>query len=655
LSYALKELFAELERCDGIPTIADLHRSLSEATLDLADILPHAACHRDGYVRTLIAKTDRFESLVMCWMPGQKSPIHDHGGAACGVRVIQGSVTETLYTLGADGFADAFRRRVFHAGDVLSADNDALHSLGNLVVARRRNRPVALVTLHVYAPELKNSRKFAERPANEPRSPRRPGPRPTIVVVGGGAAGALTAIHLAPAGSSARVVLVERATRVARGIAFGTPSLAHLLNVPAARMSAFDDDPDHFFRWARARLGPELPADSFLPRQFYGDYLAELLDDRCSRTRRYPIERVKATATDVVTDTERPCVRLADGTSIAADFVVLALGHSPPRDPSVREGSAFYQSRRYTRSPWTDGALAAIAPDADVLLLGMGLTMFDVAMDLRWRGHFGRIHALSRHGLMPRRHASEPLRDSGGPPPEYWLSVAPRARVLLRALRSACELADADWRVVVDSLRGLTPRLWAAATERERRRFLSHLRTYWDVHRHRAPSEVEDEIMRFVNEGYLLTHAGRLRAWSEDPGGVTAVLERGEIRASHVVNCTGPESDVRSSSDPLVRALLDRGLIVRDALGLGVVTTEDGALVHAGGAASTRLFTIGTWRRAALWESVAVPELRAQASGLAQLLAREARRVRPSATKAVTPASVHGLSVAPATVLETGA
>ena len=101
--------------------------------------------------------------------------------------------------------------------------------------------------------------------------------RATIAIVGGGVAGTLTAMQLLRASASVRVVLINQDATIGRGVAYSTSSRSHLLNVPAARMSAFPDDPDHFLRWARMRLGPATPNDAFLPRQLYGEYVAELL------------------------------------------------------------------------------------------------------------------------------------------------------------------------------------------------------------------------------------------------------------------------------------------------------------------------------------------------------------------------------------------
>jgi uncharacterized NAD(P)/FAD-binding protein YdhS len=382
-------------------------------------------------------------------------------------------------------------------------------------------------------------------------------------------------------------------------------------------MSAFARDPDHFLRWARARIGAEATPEAFLPRRYYGEYLADLLDGGGVGGRRARIDRVRGSVVDLV-EGDGTRLELSDGTSIRADRVVLALGNPRPRDPPVEEGAAFYDSPRYTASPWTDGALDAIALDADVLLVGTGLTMYDVALSLRRRGHKGTIHALSRHGLLPRSHGGRPLEAPRGPSAEHWLSLPPTARSLLRAMRIVCKGMGGEWRGVVDSLRGLTPLLWSRMNERERTRFMTRVRPYWDVHRHRAPAQVDTEIRILLEQGHLRVHAGRLRAWREDPTGVTGTFDRQELHVAHVVNCTGADGDIQRSIDPLVRSLISRGLVVRDPLGLGVETTDEGALFDAMGRPSSCLYTLGTWRRAARWESTAIPEIRLQAERLAE-------------------------------------
>src|SRR5687767_867621 len=99
--------------------------------------------------------------------------------------------------------------------------------------------------------------------------------RVDVAIVGAGASGALVATHLKRAGlPGLRVALIEAGARAARGLAYGTPYGAHLLNVPADRMSAVPDDEGHFVRWLQTRI-PEASSETFAPRILYGDYLAE--------------------------------------------------------------------------------------------------------------------------------------------------------------------------------------------------------------------------------------------------------------------------------------------------------------------------------------------------------------------------------------------
>ena len=99
----------------------------------------------------------------------------------------------------------------------------------------------------------------------------------TVVIVGAGFSGAATAIQLLRlAKAGLRVVLINESGRMARGLAYGTHSNAHVLNVPAGNMSALAGDPDDFLRYCRWS-DPQVDAHSFVSRRLYGAYLEALL------------------------------------------------------------------------------------------------------------------------------------------------------------------------------------------------------------------------------------------------------------------------------------------------------------------------------------------------------------------------------------------
>jgi uncharacterized NAD(P)/FAD-binding protein YdhS len=311
---------------------------------------------------------------------------------------------------------------------------------------------------------------------------------------------------------------------------------------------------------------------------------------------------------------------------LTADRVVLAIGNFPPATPAV--DGLDPTDPRYAADPWAESALH-MDPDEPVLLVGTGLTMLDIALALRERGHRARIHAVSRHGLLPQPHRSAAVA-----PPHYPRPVGlddwPRSAVgLLRGLRAEVARATddgVDWREVHTSLRADTPALWRSLEMAERERFLRHLRPYWETHRHRSSPQTAAAIDELVTSGSLLVTAGRLaRVDGSGKRIAVRVLPRGgtepiTLDVGRMVNCTGPDTDLTRVAEPLVQQLLGSGLVTPDALGLGLQTTERGELIAADGMADGRLFLVGPLRKGLLWENTAVPELRVEAARMASHL-----------------------------------
>src|SRR4051794_27347461 len=110
---------------------------------------------------------------------------------------------------------------------------------------------------------------------------------PAIAIIGAGFSGTLLALHLLRrCPGSVRIHLIERSPRFGRGLAYSTGNLNHLLNVPAARMSAFHDRPDDFLDWLRSgdtpAAGPVTP-NCFVARKVFGDYIRHHLKEEFRR------------------------------------------------------------------------------------------------------------------------------------------------------------------------------------------------------------------------------------------------------------------------------------------------------------------------------------------------------------------------------------
>jgi uncharacterized NAD(P)/FAD-binding protein YdhS len=126
-----------------------------------------------------------------------------------------------------------------------------------------------------------------------------------------------------------------------------------------------------------------------------------------------------------------------------------------------------------------------------------------------------------------------------------------------------------------------------------------------------------------IDNGRLISLAGRLAECRTAPDGIHVGITLRGTRESRtltvgcVVNCTGPDGDVRRLDEPLIRSLLEAGILRGDALSLGIETDDRYRLLSSDGAASPVLFYVGPLLKAQLWESTAVPELREHAARVA--------------------------------------
>ena len=427
-----------------------------------------------------------------------------------------------------------------------------------------------------------------------------------VVIAGAGFCGLALAAQLLEHGEA--VVLVGCAANFGRGTAYGDAWLEHLLNVPADRMGLRADAPAAFADW----LG--LQGDErrrFRPRLEFGDYLAHELDNL--RTRHGARLRcIEAGITAITRGADaRWRIALDSGETLESDRLVLALGAATNTAATTNDDTII-------RQPWARGALSNIATDAPVLILGTGLTMIDMVLALQAQGHRGAITAISRRGRLPLLHPEPPLPPL---PPSSALLAALEAgdlRAAVREFRTAID-AGAAAPTLADGLRPLIPQLWRGWPLQSRKRFLRHLRPWWDSVRHRVPREVFATLDRLRDTGRLQIRAGHL---VDHEHGSARIRWRGDrvdttVPARIVIDATGLDGDRdRYATHPALSALIADGHLRVDPLGLGVDCTADGRAPGADG-----LHLIGFLRRGECWESTAVPELRAQAAALAERLA----------------------------------
>ncbi len=430
-----------------------------------------------------------------------------------------------------------------------------------------------------------------------------------VVVVGAGAAGALTASHLVT-GLSPRyhVVLIDPAPTTGRGTAYSTRDDRHLLNVPASGMSAFPRDPEHFFRWVRRHHDGDAQPQDFVPRHVYGSYIESLLETAAEFPGNARLERKEHDVIGIDRRGDRFVVRLSNCESVVTRAVVLATGSRPATDWAPA-GLAHH----LVEDPWTEEL-----PDGDLLLVGTGLSTVDVAISADRPDRV--VHTVSRHDLLPRVHRL-PTTPAVPPPPGVTRvgSLTELTRVLREHVTHTVAETD-DWRAAVDGLRPVTAALWGGLTDEDKRAFLAdHART-WEVHRHRMPPRTAARLRAIADEGRLVRHRGTVTAAQPVSNGVEVTLSGGEtLRVATVVNCTGPVGTI--TGDRLLSRLARTGLVRPGPAGLGVDTADDGRVLGVL-PATVPLFAIGALRRGNLYESTAMPEIREQAYDVAQAVMR---------------------------------
>ncbi|MGG1946858.1 FAD/NAD(P)-binding protein [Trinickia sp. NRRL B-1857] len=345
----------------------------------------------------------------------------------------------------------------------------------------------------------------------------------SVVIVGGGFSGALTAIRLVSTTLPARMslTLVDEYGRFGRGVGYRADAEGWRLNAPARVLSVSPDKPYEFVDYCN-RHGHPASADSFLPRSLYGDYLADQLRQVDHKSDSHRLRRIKGRVVAVESDRDGDMqVCLPDGEGLQATTVVLVTGPGRRGGDDATRIDALARDPRYFPDPWQLVVTPSLQAEGHFFILGTGLTSFDVNFALARRSPRRRFTSMSRCGLVPQSHAPcvQPLTSEAKSLLLSSLLVPPR-----QALAVLCESVlvhaslGGNWRDVIDSLRPTIPRISLRWTDAERRALVRHLAAYWDTHRHRCAPETVSVLTRLKRENRLTILVGRLEAGTDRNG-----------------------------------------------------------------------------------------------------------------------------------------
>lgn len=419
-----------------------------------------------------------------------------------------------------------------------------------------------------------------------------------IAIVGGGASGLLVALNLArKSQDSLHITIVEPRNVLGEGIAYSTQDEGHVLNVPAGRMSAFMDHPEHFMQW----MGCD--KNTFAPRRAYARYLQETLQSL--DLSKIKLRHIQDKAISVAQEGAEWKVVVAGGEELFANAVVLAIGHGESfQIPGVGKDLT---SKRYLADPWR---LTVSAVDGQLIGIGTGLTFIDHALTHIRRNSTNTVTGISRNGLIPEAH----LAHRADP-----LEVPSIARENPEEMRRFIEEAD-DWRAAQDGIRHQLPDIWHRWSEQMKASFLDHDLRWWNVHRHRLAPEIAEEVRLAIDSGRIRVVKSGVSGVKEIDDGITVELSTGEsIKGDALVNCLGYRV---AGEESLIETLIASGLAQEGPLGLGVKTDYPRFnLLDGNGRPQENVFVIGPVLIGERFETTAIPELREQADLIAvQLL-----------------------------------
>lgn len=149
MASAIESAFTRLDRFDGQLSLRAIMEWFAEAALTIDDVASYLTFRPERYVRNRLHDGAGYQVLVLCWRNGQRSPIHNHRGSHCGVKVLRGVATETLFTRAPNGLIVPVSSRDLLPGHTCASADEDIHQVSNLQADN-----ADLVTLHVYSPPL---------------------------------------------------------------------------------------------------------------------------------------------------------------------------------------------------------------------------------------------------------------------------------------------------------------------------------------------------------------------------------------------------------------------------------------------------------------------------------------------------------------------
>lgn len=454
----------------------------------------------------------------------------------------------------------------------------------------------------------------------------------SIAIVGSGFSGTMTAINLIqmlPSNHQTHITLIEKSGIFAQGVAYSTQDPYHLLNVRAIRMGAFSDNPEHFYQWTQEHENlwkqyfPALTVhpEDYVPRKLYALYLHFLFEQAKQEAKNKHITLLclsNEAIAAIPIKGDQLKITLNNDRSLITNFLVLATNFQTSQniqiDPNLPPGHYIDNIWNLPYNSFLSlSDFSHLKTNSRIVIVGSGLTMVDAAVTLIKKGYPGEILAISKHGHLPEPHHEK----IDVPPPNALHKYPIQLLPLFKYVKEECIAAEkkgVDWRAIIDSLRPFAVSLWEALSLNDKKRFVRHVLSFWNKYRHRIPPSSFKIIQTHQQNGKLRVIKGNVKALHKSNKQISVETNQ-SIIADYVLNCSGPQLNIKKTTNPLLKNLLQNELVTPDPLNMGISVDDHYKVI---GKINCSIYAMGQLLTGQKLETVAVPELRNQCAHIAK-------------------------------------
>ena len=402
-----------------------------------------------------------------------------------------------------------------------------------------------------------------------------------------------------------KFIIFEKNGADAVGAGFSNFNDNYILNVPAKKMSPFEDQPNDFLDFLKKNypaIYEKNGADGFVPRNVYGNFLKKLRDDffQLANELKIDYEFIEQQVIDIeegfkiVTDVD---IVDADEVVLSSSFVQSQLNYCANDEKFIdslwsKNSQKFHQKNNFN-------------VDDKICIIGTGLSAVDVLVGLNAKNFSGKIYAISRRGNFPQPHFSQQNIAPAQVPINFIDDNDTKTGIVNISLKFRKYLRvnqNYDLRHLIDSIRHKTKGLWHNLDEKNKRIFLKKMLPYWNIFRHRVPSTSLEIINKMIENKKLEIVKSSVKSIAKKGDKFIVELKGRTLECDYVVNCLGFDFNLKNY--PLIASMEKKNLLKKDL----ILVQSNNAKVHlVGGLNIGRDFEI-----------TAVPDIRNDANLVAQ-------------------------------------